>query len=552
MRLKFLSLFILFNSTFLVDGISAQNFSLKITSKKISDVKILNSIDYQKKHKDSISLYSEINSVSNYLKKTGYFLNSVDSIKKDEKNFTCHISLKSKIEKAVVYITPKSSSLFDQLQSDSISIPTKEIEQILSNISKKLDNEGKSFSKVQLKNIIIKKNVLFADLDIYQSEKRTVDKVIVKGYQKFPKTFLKNYFNLGNNKVFNQQKIKQISSSSKNLTFIEEIKPPEALFTKDSTILYLYLKKRQNNSFDGIVNFTSNEDGNILFNGNIDLKLNNTLNLGEKFQLFWNSIGEERQEFRLTTETPYLFNSKFTPKISFSIYRQDSTFLNTKLNTELFYNLNSKSKIALSYSSELSENLEETINSNIESFNNFFLGLKFQYKIPKNDIFFSDKFFLEVSSYLGRRTTNESSSNQFKIEASASYIWDINKRNSIFARNTTGILNSDTYLNNELFRIGGPSSIRGFNEQSIFTTNFTYFNIEYRYLTSDKSYLYTITDFGSAQVNSSDILPLGIGIGYLFLNKNSLITISSAISKTKESPFNFNNSQLIIKWVNYF
>lgn len=552
LKLKVCLIFVVFGILFSSDGIFAQKLTLELASKDKNEQLVLNKIDFQKKHKDTISIFSELLKITTFLKSSGYFTTSLNSLEHKKNDYKAFFSLNEKVEKAILKIKPKFHYLFDDIKSDSILIDINTIERALSSTSKKLDKEGKSFSKVKLNNISIRDKILYADVVIRESERRFINKVIVKGYEKFPKSFIKNYFNIKNTTFFNQQKIEQLSNDSKNLQFIEEIKPPEVLFTKDSTLLYMYLKKIQNNSFDGIVNFNSKDDGGILLNGNIDLRLNNILNKGENFNLFWNSIGEERQEFRLTTETPYLFNSKFTPKISFSIYRQDSTFLNTKLNTEFFYNLNSKSKIALSYSSESSKNLEEFISSSIKSFHNYFLGFKFQYKIAKSDIFFNDKFYLEVGSNLGRRTTNPDSSNQFKIETSASYIWDISKRNSIFVRNTTGILNSDTYLNNELFRIGGPNSIRGFNEQSIFTNKYTYFNIEYRYLTSIKSYLHTISDFGSAKVNSSNILPLGVGIGYLFLNKNSLVNISYAISKTKENSFNLNNSQVIIKWVNYF
>ena len=50
--------------------------------------------------------------------------------------------------------------------------------------------------------------------------------------------------------------------------------------------LYLYSKKKQNKSFDGIVNFANKENADILLNSIIDLNLNNILNSGEKFQLF--------------------------------------------------------------------------------------------------------------------------------------------------------------------------------------------------------------------------------------------------------------------------
>jgi hypothetical protein len=251
--------------------------------------------------------------------------------------------------------------------------------------------------------------------------------------------------------------------------------------------LYLYFKKHQNNSFDGLVNFASKEDGTFLFNGNIDLKLYNVADVGEKFELFWNSIGDERQEFKILAELPYIFKSPITPEIAFSIYKQDSTFLNTTFNSKIKYSLSEKIKVGLTYNSEYSNNLQSSnaINS-INTFNSAFIGFYFSYIKPKNDQFFNNKFYLEVIPAIGERKTTENSSDQFKIKITTSYIWDINYRNSLFIKNETGVLNSDTYLKNELFRIGGANSIRGFNEQYLYKWIFsilnTAFNIQYIYL----------------------------------------------------------------------
>ena len=65
-----------------------------------------------------------------------------------------------------------------------------------------------------------------------------------------------------------------------------EIKKPEILFTKDSTIIYLYLKKEKSNSFEGFLGFSTNQQSNkIELNGNIDLKLISNLNSGEELHL---------------------------------------------------------------------------------------------------------------------------------------------------------------------------------------------------------------------------------------------------------------------------
>ncbi|MCL7763699.1 hypothetical protein MPF19_09760 [Polaribacter sp. Z014] len=537
-----------------INGIFAQEFTLDLTSKNKIEKKVLNKIDYLKLHKDTITINKEIVRVTEYLKNIGYFTSNIESIKKAKNKYIISINLNKKIENAIISInqTTKNYLKTSTEKENTVTIPIEKLSSTLSNISKKLDKEGKSFSTVQLKNIIIKDKTLFADLIINPSKKRTINKVIIKGYANFPKSYLKNYFNIKPSSVFNQTKIKEISEATKSLDFIKEIKSPEILFTKDSTLLYMYLRKHPNNSFDGIVSFASKENGDVLFNGNIDIQLNNILNTGEKFGLFWNSIGEEKQELKLSTQIPYIFNSKFSPEMAFNIYKQDSTFLNSKFDARIAYHINSKSELSFTYNSETSENLKENLINNIESYSNYFLGFQFKYNVPKNDFFLNNKFYVDLNPSYGKRTTDKNTTNQFKIESTISYLWDLNIRNSIFIKNKTGYLNSDTFIDNELFRIGGANSIRGFNEQSIFTNNYTYFNIEYRYLTSKKSYLYTLTDLGRIKLNSKNENLLGLGLGYLFNTNNSQINLNVSVGKTNQQNIDYKNIKLIINWKNYF
>ena len=114
--------------------------------------------------------------------------------------------------------------------------------------------------------------------------------------------------------------------------------------------------------------------------------------------------------------------------------------------------------------------------------------------------------------------------------------------------------NFKTFLTNELFRIGGANSIRGFNEQSIFTNQFSHLNIEYRYLTSIDSYLHTITDFGvfnNLAQNTTDTL-LGLGFGYLFSVENNQINLGYALGVKPGDNFDFDQSKLIIRFTSKF
>ncbi|SDR73382.1 Hemolysin activation/secretion protein [Polaribacter sp. KT25b] len=540
--------FIFFSSDFI-----AQKINLKITSKSNIDNLILEEVDFKKTHNNTTSINSEVNKVSNYLKNIGYFTNTIDSIITIKNKQIAYFSLNEKTKNARIRINNNINLLQTKykIENKIISIPIKKIKALLLEISNSLEKQGRSFSKVQLKNIYIKDKILFGETEILSSEKRNINKLIVKGYKEFPNSYLKNHFNLKLNSVFNQKKIKDISNSTKSIQFIKEIKPPEILFTKDSTILYLYLKKIQNNSFDGIISFTSKENGKVVFNGNINLKLHNILNTGEKFELFWNSIGGERQEFKILTEIPYIFNSTITPEISFSIYKQDSTFLNTNFNSKIKYSITRKLKIGLSYNTETSSELEQpNYINNINNFTNNFIGFQLSYTKPKFDLFYNNKFSLEINPSIGKRKSKNNTSNQYKLRATTSYIFDINYRNSIYIKNDTGLLNSDTYLNNELFRIGGANSIRGYNEQSIFTKSYTFFNLEYRFLTTEKSYLYSITDIGKIKENNNKLL--SFGLGYKFINNSSFFNIGAAISKDQTDQILLKNTKIIIDWSIYF
>jgi hemolysin activation/secretion protein len=207
-------------------------------------------------------------------------------------------------------------------------------------------------------------------------------------------------------------------------------------------------------------------------------------------------------------------------------------------------------KLALFYSTESSENLNQNRND-LTSFDNNFYGFNLNYSVLNRDIFRNKKIFFEITPTIGDRKGKQATSKQIKLQAKGHYLWQLDLRNSIFIKNEIGVLNSDQYFSNELFRIGGINSIRGFNEQSILVKNYTFFNIEYRLLTSSSSYLYTISDFGFINTSKKQNL-LSLGLGYLLINNNSKINLSLAAGKRNTDIFDINNLKLAVGWINYF
>jgi hypothetical protein len=535
-------------------AVCSQDFSLEINSNKTTENIFLSKMKYKTKHIDSTALFLELNSVQKHLKMNGYFLSRIDSVSKKGEKYIAYLNLDKKIDSVLL----KHKNIGNQIlqkynfKNNYIKIPVNQLEEILNDISTFQELKGNAFSKIKLKKIRIDKKTLYAEIDLNTSKKRKIDKVIIKGYENFPESFIKNYLNINSKTTFNKKKLMEISKLSKGLDFVSETKPPETLFTKDSTLIYIYLKKIKGSSFDGLINFTSQENGKLQFNGYLDLKLKNILNKGEQLNLFWNSFGNERQEFSISVKTPYIYNSKLSPEFTFSIYKQDSTFLNTKLNTSLKYQIKNNSNLFVSFNSENSENLTNASLDNINTFQNYFLGFGYEYKVPKNDIFGNNTFYLNINPSFGKRKTIDNISQQIKIATTLAYLLDLNRKNSLYFRNKTALLNSTNYFDNELFRIGGNKSIRGFNEQSIFVKNYLLQNIEFRYQSSKSSYLYTITDLALITTTNSKEKLYSFGLGYLFNSNSSQINISTAIGTNTKNPLDFKNTQFFVNWVNFF
>ena len=535
-------------------SVCSQNFSLEINSNKTTENIFLSKIKYKTNYTDSLALFIELNRVQKHLKMNGFFLSRIDSISKKGEKYIAYLNLDKKIDSVFLKHKSISKQIIQQynFKNNYIRIPINQLEEILNEISTFQELKGNSFSKIKLKKLRIESKTLYAEIDVATSKKRKIDKVIFKGYDNFPKSFIKNYLNINSKTTFNKKKLIEISKLSKDLDFVSETKPPETLFTKDSTLLYIYLKKIKGNSFDGLINFNSQENGKLQFNGHLDLKLKNILNKGEQLNLLWNSFGNEKQEFSISIKTPYIYNSKLSPEFTFSIYKQDSTFLNTKLNTSLKYQIRNNSNLFVSFNSEKSENSTKNIFKNISTYENYFLGFGYEYKILKNDIFKNDIFFININPSFGKRKTIDNTSKQIKIATTLTYLLDLNRKNSIYFRNKTALLNSTTYFDNELFRIGGNKSIRGFNEQSIFVKNYLLQNIEFRYQSSKSSYLYTITDLALISTTNSKEKLYSLGLGYLFNSNSSQINISTAVGTNTKNPLDFKNTQFFVNWVNFF
>lgn len=527
-------------------GQKSTPYQLKITSVIERENSHIASIKYRQEFNTEKSLIKTKDSVLTVLKKNGFYTITQDSLTTKNNQFTYFINLGEKINIAVLKINPKDLLLlksFDiTIKKNYLTLRIADLKNTISYIIDELANTGQSFSKVNLSNVSITNSELTAELHINRSKKRTIDKVIVKGYSDFPESFLKHYFNIYPHSTVNSKLLEEISRKTNRLDFIEEIKTPEILFSNDSTIIYLYIKKKKSNSFDGLVNFNS-ENNKIKFRGYFNLHLTNTFNKGEEININWKNNGNDKQEFYLNSKIPYLFNTKISTSLSFNIYKHDSTYINTNTRLAIRYPINNTLSMRF-----ITEHESSQINNSVtsfEKFKKFGLGLGLSYNSLKKD-----KFNFGVELYHKTRKTAKTKS-IYQININTLSILKLSKKLSFLIKNTSTLTSIETSLNNELFRLGGMNSIRGFQENSILSNSYTFINSELRLHLKNNTSLFSIHDIGMFTIDKRSKVLSAIGLGYRFKKRNNKFSLEYIIGNPTRNN-GMKSSMISIKIVGIF
>lgn len=500
--------------------------------------------------------------IDSLLTNKGYFDYKIIKIDTTNNKTILHtyIGVKKKILK-ITYNNKDSlpEEIKKLLKAETIlTIPITETELFLSKLSHDITDIGYTFNNVSLKKLTqIDETTFKALLHIsIINKKRNISNVIIKGYNKFPKTYIKRYLDIKQKETFNIEEIRKKSKRTKNLTFVEEVKSPEILFTKDSTKIYLYLAKKNANNFDGFIGFNTKEETKKLeFTGYLNLNLINNLNFGERFTIIYKSDESEQKNFQAELELPYLFNSPIGIEAGLRIFNRDSSFTNSTTNIKSVFITKKNLKYKIGYQTTKSNTIESTSINNAKNFESTYLTAEFGLKtIDSNTEINNIKTSVTTTLLIGSRKLDSSKTNQTRLNLTLKNRFYLNKKNALDIKLNTASLFSKDYLTNELTRIGGINSIRGFSENSIETSFHGITNIEYHYLINKTISINTITDFGYIENNTINqkqkLYSLGVGLNAL--TKAGILKLTLANGTTEESKLKFKNAQIHLSLIAYF
>lgn len=576
-------------------------YQLKVITVDKDSLFLAKTIALQVSFKDRSTCVTYIDAIPSLLKTKGFINASLDSVYEDSLNAFVALYMGDAFKWARIKTKSTDATILEAAGWNDKNYSGKPLnyqqlqngQQLLLNY---MENNGYPFAKISLDSITISNNEMAGVLKIDRGPLYKIDSIRIYGNAKISNDFLQHYLNLPNGTIYKKEKLQTISKRLLELPYVQEQQPWKLLLLGTGSVLDLYLKPKKSSQIDALIGFLpSNANGTttsskLLVTGQATINLKNALGNGESIGLNWQQVQPKSPKLDLSYTQPYLFKSPFGINTSFSLYKRDSSYLNVNFligaqyfasstqtstvfiqtTTSSLLNLDTTRVIAthklpdsLSDVSSVSIGLNYELNTTNYRFNPR-RGNEFQFtgsigtkKIKKNNVITqlidpSDSGFSFGSLY----DSVKLSSYEFRLKMVAAHYFQLGQASTLKLGFNGGLFQSPNNFLNELFLIGGYKLLRGFDEESIYASQYAVSTLEYRYLIGMNSFLFSFFDAGWAKNNipsehfSSTYM--GIGLGLAFETKAGIFNISYAIGKQGNNSFNFQAAKIHLGYVNFF
>jgi len=434
------------------------------------------------------------------------------------------------------------------------------------------ENNGFPFASLRLDSLQINDEYIEAVLNMELNQFTLVDSVIIKGNIKTNRKYLQNYLGIKTDVPYNQSVLNKIPVRLKELPFVKVIKPYEVGMRPGKADIYLYLDAKKASNFNGILGILPDEGtGKTQITGDIELNLLNSLSQGESINLKWQRLQTKTQELNVDFTYPFLFNTPIGLELGLNLYRRDTLFsrVNSLVGVQYFFKGGNFARIFYE------NNQANVISAEAFSIDQYIDSRTNLYGVGINmrdlDYRFNPTrgYFLETSVAAGRkkilknRAVDDAEYSGLKINSDiyninlkvGTYI-SIGKRSTVLLRVRGAYLLNENMFRNEIYRIGGLKTLRGFNEQSIFASAYGVGTIEYRYILEENSNVFVFFDQGIYEDRSVEIPlqddPIGFGAGINFETNAGIFSLTYALGKQFNNSIEIRSGKIHFGFISFF
>lgn len=550
----------------------SQNLKLTISNEKDVPLKRLN---YERTHKTKASVISELKKICNYYQEKGFLMAGFDTLEQTSQNLVVNLEPGTQFRWARIKIgnlNPTLASKFGFKESYYASKPVqfKKIIQLKDKVLSYYENNGYPFVSFRLDSVESSEQGLKAVINVQKNQFIKLDSVIVSGTAKVNEKFLYRYISIFPGKPYNESSLNKCSNALQQLPFIRQSKPQLVRLTDKTNKLILFLDKKEASQFDGIIGVQPNTTtGKTIITGDVKIKLvNGILRNGETFDLEWRRLQELTQDFKGKVIYPYMFGSTFGTDYMLKIYKKDTSFIDISNDLGIHYYFSGLNYIKLQIK-QRNSNLISTYGLNSvttlpsfadvttqqNGFGIFYEKLDYRFN-PKKGI------SIQMNASAGSKRIRKNpkindiaydnillNSTQYNYDAIINTYTHLGGNNVLkIGVQSASIFGNAPVFRNEFLRIGGLRTLRGFDEESIFTTFYIIPTIEYRFLFSRNSSIIVFTEGAFYEANGYNSYlndtPISVGTGINFETKAGILSINYALGNQFNNGFDARNGKI--------
>lgn len=528
-----------------------------------------------------LELKDELRKAINQLHQNAYLQAGIDSILIDSTHFSVFMNLGKQykwsylktvgIDEEVLSKIGFRDKLFQNKPFNQSSLSV-----LLEEIIKHYENNGYPFSSLRFDSIQIENDIFKGNIILEKNKRFEIDSVLIVGNATLSPKYIQNYIRIKNNDLYNETNIRNISTRLKELPFVEENQPFKVIFSESGSKIILDLKKKKASRFNGILGILpNNETGKIRLTGDVKLNLLNSFKKGEEITFNWRSIQENTQDLKTGFVYPFVANSPFGIDYSFKLYKKDTSFIDVFNKIGARYILKGNNYFSVFYQNKKSALLSTngfktlTVLPDYADITTQLYGIGFTFN--QLDYLLNPRrgYSVFIEGAAGSKSIKKNSAlkeslyEKLKLNSSLyqattilDFYFPVKKRSAIKLSNKSGFTINESLFDNELNRIGGIFTLRGFDEESINTTLYSIATVEYRFILEQNSYLYLF--FDGSYVEKDNVKgyvsdhPYGFGSGMSFDTKAGIFSISYALGTQFDNPILFRNAKIHFGFVNFF
>lgn len=407
------------------------------------------------------------------------------------------------------------------------------------------ENQGFPFAIVRLDSVQLRGADIEGRVVLERGPAIVFDSLQIVGNTKTKKRFLTKYLQIFPNQPYSQERVQEAARRLRQLPYLQLKAEPEVRFAQGRARVYLLLEDRTANQFDAIVGVLPNPtptlgQKRVQLTGDVTIALRNLKGGGKGLGLQWRKVDANSQQLDAQYSHPTFFGTPLELDGNFNLYRQTdpvNAFQTLRPRLQITYPTARAGRIGFftewrSSRLLLVDSLATALPQNIDSRFTAY-GLDYVWTtlddpfFPRTGVLASGQASvgskiisrnaeLKEELYLGLplRTT------QVSVSTRLERYNRIGRGGVLLARVRGEALFNRRLFLNDLFRLGGLSTLRGFNELNFYASQYAVGTLEYRQFTGPDAYVFAFIDQGYLRLDiltaSNDDAPTGLGAGLSF------------------------------------